>query len=99
MSKDNDALALLKALRELCYRDNTTVDLLRKYQKLANSKRDPSKTTTVTFVEVTKMEAEVFKAAGDSILSKAMIEYIFLKAYPDKNHKNADFIAWCLTAR
>ena len=77
---NSDVIGLMKELKVICYRDNSTkvdpaVDVFRKLKKLVNSRQhEPSKSTT-EFVEETVNKGDVFTASGALIFSPEIAKY------------------------
>ena len=77
---NSKTIDLLKTLRDLCYRDDTSkldaaIDVVRKMKKaMTAGQHDPNKTTS-EFVEETTTKFDVLKASGTIIINKQVIEY------------------------
>jgi hypothetical protein len=78
INRENNTIALVKMLRELCYRENNAKvspanDLLTKAIRYLTSKQDNKE--TATYVDEVKMRYEVFRSAGGTMLSPELIKY------------------------
>ena len=96
MAIESDTIALIKKLREVCYRDSTSkvnpvVDLCSKMRKFLNSKQDPSRPDS-KFVEETKIKFDVLKSAGGSVISNELITYTLKRVFPEKRYAYGDYL-------
>ena len=87
IDNDNDTIALMLKLRDLCYKDNNhkiapPLDLIKKTQKAMNSRQDVNKPIS-TYVEEAKIRYEVLKSVGGESHSKQLIEYTLKRRFKD----------------
>ena len=76
----NQTIKLLRELKTICYRDNSSkvdpgIDVIRKLRKVMVSKQHDQSKTAVAYVEETVNKADVLKSAGVIITSPELIKY------------------------
>jgi hypothetical protein len=80
---ESNTITMLKALRDLCYKENNTkispsIDLLEKLQKFVNSKQANGQSAS-KYVEEVRMRYDILKSSGVVITQKAHIVHTLQK--------------------